>query len=103
MAAKGAEAKKLVIDKIKEAFGSDFIGEYDKKVYVWSKENGGKVQIAISLTCPKNPVGVTNLDNKLDFTGSNKNTVVAPEKFEPAEITQEEKDNIASLMEQFGL
>lgn len=101
--ARGAEAKKVVIEKIQQAFGSDFIGEYDKKIYVWSNENGERLQIAIALTCPKNPVGTTSLDNKLDFTDTKSNTVVAPTVSEPPEVTQEEQDRIAALMEQFGL
>ena len=44
--AKGAEAKANVVKKIQAAFGADFIGEYDKKVYVWSQENGEKIQIS---------------------------------------------------------
>ena len=38
--ARGAEAKTRVIDAIREAFGNDFIGEIDKKVYVWAQEGG---------------------------------------------------------------
>lgn len=103
MAAKGTEAKNFVIDKIKSAFGADFIGEYNKKIYVWSEENGEKLQIAISLTCPKNPVGETNLGGALDFSDDSSNTVVAPSKFEPAEITQDEKDTIEKLMKELNL
>ena len=54
MAVKGAAAKEQVIKRISSAFGEDFIGEVDKKIYVWANDNGEKVQIAISLTCPKN-------------------------------------------------
>ena len=38
--AKGAEAKANVVKKIQAAFGADFVGEYDKKVYVWAQEIG---------------------------------------------------------------
>lgn len=41
--ARGAEAKNKVIEKIQSAFGADYIGEVDKKIYVWSKENGEKM------------------------------------------------------------
>jgi hypothetical protein len=41
--AKGSVAKINVIDKIRAAFGSDFIGEYDKKIYVWAEDGGEKV------------------------------------------------------------
>ena len=45
--AKGAIGKQNVTNKIKEAFGADFIGEYDKKIYVWTQENGERIQIVI--------------------------------------------------------
>ena len=54
--ARGQEAKNYVAKKLAEAFGADYIGEIDKKYYVWSKENGERVQVAISMTCPKTPV-----------------------------------------------
>ena len=60
--AKGNIAKEYVVNKIKEVFGEDFIGEQDKKFYVWGVEGGEKVQVAISLTCPKNPIGGMNFD-----------------------------------------
>lgn len=40
-------------------------------------------------------------DGGIDFTGAN--TVVAPTNFIPAEITQEEEDNLKTLMERLGL
>ena len=45
--AKGAIGKQNVINKIQQAFGADYIGEYDKKIYVWTQENGERIQIAL--------------------------------------------------------
>ena len=45
MAAKGTIAKEKVIKKIEQVFGSDYIGIYDKKIYLWSEENGEKIYI----------------------------------------------------------
>lgn len=106
--AKGAEAKANVVKKIQAAFGADFVGEYDKKVYVWAQENGEKIQIAISMTCPKNPVGVINpaamdFGGDLDFEKMGGATTVAQATFEPAEITEEEKQTVADLMAKLGL
>ena len=100
MAVKGAAAKEQVIKKISSAFGEDFIGEVDKKIYVWANDNGEKVQIAISLTCPKNFVeNVSSVKNKndeiLDFSAETPNVNV--------EISDEEKKNIAELMAKLGL
>jgi hypothetical protein len=101
--AKGSEAKDKVFAALAEAFGSDWIGVVDRKGYVMVKEGGEKLQIAVSLTVPKNPVGVVNTTSSGGFDFSDEAPVIAPTKFEPAEITQEEKDNIASMMARLGL
>ena len=101
MAAKGTEAKAHVVDKIKQIFGSDYIGEYEKKHYVWSTENGERVQISITLTSPKNPVGEVNLSNEINFD-SDENPTIAPTGFSPAEYTDEERETIERLMDQLG-
>ena len=100
--AKGQEAKNLVIQKIREAFGQDFVGEFDKKVYVWSNENGERIQVALALTCPKIPVGVVN-QTKLDFTDSAPIPEAAPVAFEPAEFTDQERKTVEQLMKELGL
>ena len=102
--AKGAEAKINVANRIKEAFGSDWVGEYDKKWYVWGYENGEKIQICISMTCPKTPVGISvqNFDedsSDWDFEES----TLKPQKYEPAQITEEETKNIQEMMKRLGL
>ena len=106
--AKGAIAKEEVVKKISEAFGSNFIGEFDKKVYVWANDGGEQVQIAISLTCPKNPIQVDTSvsldDGDFDFTDdASKTSKVAVSAAPPAEITDEERKNIVELMTRLGL
>jgi hypothetical protein len=102
--ARGAIAKSAVAEKIKEVFGADYVGESGGKHYVVANDGGEKVQIAISLTCPKNPIGEVStglvFGDGIDFAAA---PVVAPSNAAPAEITQEEKDNIAELMAQLGL
>lgn len=105
MAAKGTLAKENLIKKMAAALpAGTYVGEFDKKHYFWSEENGEKVQIAITMTCPKNPVGeVTVVSNGgLDFSAAAP-TAIAPTVHEPAEITEEEKANIADLMAKLGL
>ena len=106
--AKGVVAKENVTKTLAEAFGSNFIGEYDKKIYVWANDGGEMVQIAMSLTCPKNPIqvdtSVTTASGDWDFSDNPKiNTTVAVANAAPAEITAEEKANIADLMAKLGL
>ena len=107
--AKGSIAKEIVINKIEQAFGEDFVGVVDNKAYVWAKENGEKLQIAISLTCPKNPIsigGVPATTGALDFGGGM--DFEAMEGGEPIpskqmEISEQEKQNISDLMKRLGL
>ena len=101
--AKGAIAKDRVVAKLKEIFGADYIGENQKKYYVWADDGGEKVQIAISLTCAKTPIEVVTpvLNGGFDFSGDN--DVVATVNAEPAEITPQEEENIAALLERLGL
>ena len=110
--ARGSVAKNEVIEKIKEAFGSDYVATVDGKVYVWAKENGEKLQIAISLTCPKVMVdaagGSTVAPAKLDFGGGGgwdfeamDQVTKVPEKSK--EETQMETDNIEKMMKALDL
>lgn len=100
MAAKGSIAKENVTKKIMEAFGSDFIAEQDKKLYVWANDGSDRVQIAISMTCPKTFIGGPT-SSGLDF--ENMTTNIQPTGFQPAEISAEEQKNIEDLMTKLGL
>ena len=106
--ARGANAKIEVLNTIAKAFGDKFIGEYDKKIYVWANDGGEQVQIAISLTCPKNPIEIAaNVDTDggdWDFSDDvSTNIKVAVANAAPAEITDEEKENITNLLVKLGL
>ena len=103
--AKGTIGKQNVINKIKAAFGADFIGEYDKKIYVWTQENGERIQIALSLTCPKVQVAAADAPATGDFNFEDDapSTVVAAGAFQPADITPEERDRVNDLIKKLGL
>lgn len=106
--ARGSLAKENITKILADAFGSNFIGEFDKKIYVYANDGGEMVQIAISLTCPKNPIQVdttiTTNAGDWDFSDNPKvNTTVAVANAGPAEITEEEKANIANLLLKLGL
>lgn len=122
MAAKGTVAKTKVIEKIKEALGADFIGEVDKKVYVWADDGGERIQVALSLTCPKVPIEIdavpaetASVPKAAEFNwggfsaqpgawGSAATpTIKTPEPKPAVEITQAERDRVAKLIEKLGL
>lgn len=102
--ARGSQAKNKIAEKIKNLYGADYVGESGGKYYVWENDDGQKIQIAISLTCPKNPIGAVDMSSAfgdgIDFEAE---SVLAPTKFEPAEITEQEKDNLKALMDRLGL
>ena len=101
MAAKGSVAKTNVENKIKEVFGSDFVGMADKKLYVWADDGGQKVQIAISLTCPK--VGL-DADAPAGNSFVQSGGIVGTYTGTPiVEMTAEEEQNIQTLIERLGL
>lgn len=102
--ARGTQAKSKIAEKIKNLYGADYVGESGGKYYIYENDGGEKIQIAISLTCPKNPIGAVDMSNAfgdgLDFEAE---PVLAQTKFEPAEITEQEKDNLKALMDRLGL
>lgn len=123
MAAKGNVAKATVIEKIKEAFGENFIAEVDRKAYVWADDGGERIQIAIALTCPKVPieapdvstskiVDISEVKTEVFTWGGlaaqpgawgNKPVITAPEPKPAIEITDDERNRIAMLIEKLGL
>ena len=99
---KGTIAKEVITKKLKEAFGADFIGEVDKKIYIQAPENGEMVQIAISMTCPKTPVTVSNApvvkNGIMDFEAEP--ALVVPKS---VEVNEDERQTIADMMRRLGL
>ena len=109
MAAKGTEAKEKLIENFIKANSDNYIGCFDKKYYFWSNENGEKVQIAVSLTCPKTPIeidsNVVQTTNKNEMFNWDSSTAEIPvaSSTAAATITEEEQENLRVLMEKLGL
>lgn len=94
MAVKGSAAKRLIFDTLTEVFGDAVAGENDGKLYLNLKEDGGVVQICVSLTCPKTPYARTA--NPLV------EKAITPEQKEDT-LTETEMDNIRDMMARLGL
>ena len=110
MAARGNVAKERLIKKFIGASGVCFLGEYDKKYYFEEDDGGERVQIALTLTCPKtfiaapSAVAAVPKENFGDWDfGDEALKPVAAAKAEPAVITEQEKENIANLLLKLGL
>lgn len=102
MAAKGNIAKTNVLNTIKSAFGPAYLGEFDKKAYVLVDDGGTKVQVAISLTCPKVPVEAVGNTGVRNFEDED-SPVLAVSGYEAPEITDEERQRVNDLMARLGL
>ena len=107
--ARGSIAKEAVIERIKQAFGEDFVGVSDGKAYVWAKENGERLQISLTLVATKTPLivgdapvrtGDLDFGGGLDFEAMGSGEVV---ESKAAEITKEEQDNVEAMMKALGL
>ena len=105
MAAKGTIAKDRVAKALAQAFGNDYLGCVDKKSYVLADDGGEKIQVAVSLTCPKTPVEFgntvlyTGTGNELNF----EDMVAVPAATPAPEVSEAEQANIKSLLEKLGL
>lgn len=101
--AKGAIAKQVITKKLQEAFGADFLGEVDKKIYIQAPENGEMVQIAIAMTCPKNTIEVKGgpvvRNGMMDFEAES--IIVTPTANK--EISTEERETVLEMMKRLGL
>ena len=95
--ARGAEAKANFVKRLATAFGADYIGEVDKKYYVWSTENGERIQVAIALTCPKTPVSVEGNGGDLNFEESDTSPVTRKQ------MDADEKATLERLMKELDL
>lgn len=108
MAARGNIAKERLIKKFIGASGVRFLGEYDKKYYFEEDDGGERVQIALTLTCPKTFIDATNAaapsENLGDWDFRDEvPKPMAATKAEPAVITEQETENIANLLKKLGL
>ena len=72
---------------------------------MWGQENGERVQIAISLTCPKVPVEISSapITGDFNFEDDTPNVVVAAGAYQPAEISVEERARVNDLMKMLDL
>ena len=91
-----------VENKIREAFGQDFLGvdTSSKKIYVRAPEDGEMIEVAISMTCPKTSFIVNGAAPGDGFSTGN---FGEPDVYKPAEMTENELDNVRKLIRELGL
>lgn len=95
--AKGALSKEKFYKKILETFEGSFL--HDKEIRIPMIENGETIQLKINVVCAKvniengneSPINITTIENP---TNSIPQTI---------ELTEEEKNNVNTLIEKLGL
>ena len=107
MAARGSIAKEEVMNKILATFPGAF--KYEKELRIPMVENGEELQIKVTLTAAKNMVAAGGDIAMPGVALSTKApTYTHPEDVQGgfpslAEPTEEEKKNVASLLDMLGL
>ena len=107
--ARGAASKEEIINKILSIFEGSF--KYDKEVRIPLMENGELIQIKVTLTAAKTnvePGGDTVIPGAVksktaSTSASTASNIGSASSHFMNEATEEEKKNIASLIEKLGL
>lgn len=93
-----ANIKEYINQKLQEVFGQDYIGTVNDKIYIWAPDGDSKMQIAISLTCPRTPIEVVNTaqlnydSEGIDFEAIGKKVLVDNNKLKFSPQEQETLD-----------
>ena len=112
--AKGSQSKETVFNKLLEVFEGSFMYNNGKECRIPMEENGDIIQIKVTLTAAKDIIepdaaGVTMSATPSAFPSPKTKATVSsgiPAQAAPAkavEPTEEEKQNIESLMAALGL
>ena len=98
MAAKGTESKNIIFSKVQEVYPEAFWEEEGKILRIPMNENGNIVEIKVTLTAAKNILG--NGETPSAFSAAS----IPTETAKPvAEMTEEEKNNVAMLLASMNL
>ena len=99
--ARGAVSKEKIIKKILDTFEGSFL--YDKEIRIPVTEDGELIQIKVTLTAAKTNVESGD-DVKIPGIESNEiNFETQTTTKEKIEVTEEEKQNVATLLKNLGL
>ena len=107
MAKKGEIARAKVKETIINAFGTNFVAEQDKKLYVMAQDESGEmIQFAIAMTMPKVPIGSASVGNSNDWTETNgtaNESAVSVSAPTATAMSAEDEAKVQELMKQLGI
>lgn len=107
--ARGIEAKQYIINKLKETFGANYLGENGGKYYVVAPDDGTNIQMAITITCPAKEVIFPSPNAVAERDGGAFNLNSPPQPASNSstlgnsEMGEEEIERIKKLLNKFGL
>ena len=100
---RGDLAKQSAIATIQAAFGENFVGIVDKKLFINVKDgpNGEVVQLSIALTMPKTPVSASAVPVTAPADGNAAAWESKPAT--PTELSAEDKAKVEDLCRKLGI
>ena len=103
--AKGTESKNILFKKIMEVYPEAFWEDAGKILRIPMEEKGEVVEIKVTLTAAKNLLGSGEIPSAFAAAPSTlpDSTSFMNEPAPSAEMTEEEKANVARLIESLGL
>ena len=96
MAARGTESKSVIFNKLKEIYPNSFWEDENKILRIPMSEGGAPIEIKVTLTAAKNILGSGTVESAFP-------TVSEPVVEKPVEMTEEEKENVATLLASLNL
>ena len=96
MAAKGIGSKCIIFNKLKEIYPNSFWEDENKILRIPMNEGGNPIEIKVTLTAAKNILGSGAVESAFPAASE-------PVVEKPVEMTEEEKENVASLLASLNL
>lgn len=96
MAAKGTESKCIIFNKLQEIYPNSFWEDENKILRIPMNEGGNPIEIKVTLTAAKNILGSGAVESAFP-------TASEPVVEKPVEMTEEEKENVATLLASLNL
>lgn len=96
MAAKGIGSKCIIFNKLKEIYPNSFWEDENKILRIPMNEGGNPIEIKVTLTAAKNILGSGEVESAFPTTSE-------PVAEKLVEMTEEEKENVATLLASLNL
>ena len=93
---KGTESKCIIFNKLKEIYPNSFWEDENKILRIPMNEGGNPIEIKVTLTAAKNILGSGAVESAFP-------TASEPVVEKPVEMTEEEKETVATLLASLNL